>query len=150
MTTLTDLACPHCGRETPVAQQRCTQCGLTMLGDRAFARLQAEVLPLAQQIEAVADSPAAMRPLLKQLNQATASWPELRPWYEAMAKQMPAMDPAPTAMASTVRRVHWLILAFFALVALGAGLYTRDWSLALILALPVGGWYWLGIHRLGA
>lgn len=144
-----DLACPHCGRQTSAREQRCAHCGLTMISDRAFWHLEQKVLPLAERIHAQAQhDPGAAVPLLAELKEQLDAWPELEPWYHQIAQVVPPEAQARYHLRRKVLRINWGILAFFALVAVLGGLYTGDWWLALLLALPVGGWYWLGIHRL--
>jgi len=144
-----DLACPHCGRETSARQQRCTHCGLTMISDRAFQHLEQNVLPLAERIQSQTqrDASAAV-PMLAELKERLDPWAELSPWYDQVASLVPREAQARYQLHRRVLRINWAILVFFALVALLGGLYTGDWMLAVLLALPVGGWYWLGIHRL--
>jgi hypothetical protein len=144
-----DLACPHCRRETSARAQRCTHCGLTMISDRAFHHLEQQVRPLAERIHAQAQRDArAAVPLLAELKEQVDTWPELTPWYHQVASLVPPEAQAQYHWQRKLLRINWVILAFFALVAIGGGLYTGDGWLALLLALPVGGWYWLGIHRL--
>jgi hypothetical protein len=144
-----DLACPHCGRETSAQKQRCAHCGLTMISDQAFRHLEQTGLPLAAQIQVQAQQDASRAvTMLAELKELTDRWPELSPWYEQMASLVPPEAHAQYQLRRQVLFTNWAILAFFALVAILGGVYTGDWMLALLLALPVAGWYWLGIHRL--
>lgn len=141
--------CPHCGRDTDATVQRCAHCGLTMLSDRSYAHLTRTVLPLVEQIESQLDQNSAQAlPRLRQLDEATDAWPELRAWYERKAAEIPPELHAQAALRRRVLRLNWTILAFFVVVAVIGGFYTGDWLLAVMLSLPVAGWYWLGIHRL--
>lgn len=145
------VICPHCARETDAYQQRCSQCGVTRISDRAFRWWQTSVQPLVEEIETIisegGDSTIPVKQA-KQLDHLTEDWDELRHWYDRYAAHMPRERGPSTARLRQMRQINWAILIFFALVAALAGAYTRDVWLAALLTLPVIGWYWLGIHSL--
>lgn len=145
------ISCPHCGRETLVHQQRCQACGLTMLSDREFALLEAHYWPAVDQLaQQDPQAPTAeARQAFQTAAEVAAQVPIIQPHHAAVAQRW-RTPLAYQAQYQRTLRFHWLILAFFVLVAVISTLYTADWTVGLLMALPVAGWYWLGIHRLRA
>ncbi|MEM9986184.1 MAG: hypothetical protein AAF804_13920 [Bacteroidota bacterium] len=146
------FACPHCRRETPIHLQRCQQCGLLMMSDQEYALLSQHYLPLLRELREV---PKSIN--WKKISEYQNQWAQLKRWGERLPWMSSFQDEAHKAWLPLFQQYHqyrrtlqfhWMILAFFVLVALVGTAYTRDLSLGLLLLLPVGGWYWLGIRRL--
>lgn len=145
----TSIICPHCRRTTSAKAQRCQACGLTMLSNAEFALLQREYWPSIEKIDSLdpkTDTSSAIS-IYHQIVAAADRVPFIVPHFEEVRKKWsPAIQVY--LKKQQVLRFHWLILAFFGLVALVGGLFTRDWAVGGLLALPIVGWYFLGIYPL--
>ena len=132
-------------------QQRCQHCGLTMMSDQEYALLTQRYLPLLNHLR---ETPKSIE--WKRMGTYQQQWDQLRQWGERLPWLSSLQEETQKAWLPLFQQYyqyrrtlqfHWIILAFFVLVALVGTVYTRDIGLGLLRLLPVGGWYWLGIRR---
>ncbi len=150
------MNCPHCREENSAfGPQRCGHCGLNMMSDQLQALREQKLKPLAEKLDeqllfmragnnqAVAVSYARelykslvvyenhadfsfLKPLLEQARTALAAFPEKK--RKDNRKQM-----------------SWLVFIILILFPLVSLLLEKELSLAILLFLPVVGWFFMGI-----
>ncbi len=154
--TLT-LICPHCDTPNPAfGEQRCVQCSLNMRSDREQARLQDEVQPLLEKMEQMTqnwEADTTQNPDEEHFSQWMKQAMAMAPEYPFLADYLHSLRVRLTPWLASLRkrrllRLNGFILGGLCIPPLLALMWSADWVLVGMLALPVFGWTYLGMYPL--
>lgn len=126
-----------------------------MVSDQEFHFLNNELKPIAADLRVKLQSleqgkPATLlMPLIQPLLEQLAPYRKDRPWLEEYLSKVEETVAPYMEYYRQYRRsltIFYVILGVLAIVPLVAWFLTRDPFLVFLLALPIPGWYFLGIR----